>query len=771
MSFDFMRILDRYIFKEILFPSLIALVALTFIAFLAFSREIGWLLELIVRQSATVWDIWAISAAYIPNVLTFTIPMAVLVGILTGFGRMSSDSEAIAFRASGISMIRLLAPVLALGLLAFTANLAMSVWIAPQNAARLRDVGYEFMARQVSLEVKPKIFNESLKDFVLYVQDAAHEGFNWSGILLADMHDPDEVRVTFARAGTVSKDEQHRTFTLTLTDGSTHVVSPRLPNRYSPSTFDTTTLSVPMPEAPPKQNRLLMSEMPTSALWDAVKAGTATYEERVEFHKRFALPFACLVFTLAGLPLGVSTTRGSKSMGLILSLILMLLYYLSFVGGSRIAGNAQFSPVLGAWLPNLAFAVLGIVLIARSNREYENPFLARLAVMVQWFSGKRTEVRPARKLVREWTYPLTHHRKFFRLLDIYILRGFWFFFTLVLTVFVSLFVLVTLFELLPDIVKNNIETGVVVSYFVYLLPQILYYVVPLTVLLAILIALGTLTKTNEILAVKAGAVSLYRTAMPLLIMSLLLSGGIYFLQDFMLPYANQRQDEYHDIIKGRAPQTYRDPQRKWMAGSGERIYHYNYFDPDQNIFGGISIFAFKPGTFELTDWIFASRATWDGSIWKFEDGWKRRIKTDGSDDYQPFAVTVIAELDSPDYFKKEVRTAAQMSYPELKRYVSNLKQSGFDVSGMMVDLYRKLSFPMVSFIMAIIGIPFSFTTGRKGAFYGIGLSIAVGIFYWSAFALFDKLGGINRLSPFVAAWFPNLIFGFGGIWMMLRVKT
>src|SRR5438132_11298414 len=110
-----MKTLGRFFFKEALFPSLIALVALTFVAFLACSREIGWLLELIVRQSATTSEIWAISAAILPNVLTFTTPMAVLVGILTGFGRMSSDNEAIAFRASGVSMVRLLAPVLVLG--------------------------------------------------------------------------------------------------------------------------------------------------------------------------------------------------------------------------------------------------------------------------------------------------------------------------------------------------------------------------------------------------------------------------------------------------------------------------------------------------------------------------------------------------------------------------------------------------------------------------------------------------------------------------------
>src|SRR4029077_19718999 len=136
------KILDRYIFREILFPSLIALVALTFVAFLAFSREIGWLFELIVRQAATISEISTISVAILPNVLTFTIPMAVLVGILTGFGRMSSDSETIAFRASGLSMKRLLLPVMLIGGLAWAANLAITVWVAPHTAARLRDLTY-----------------------------------------------------------------------------------------------------------------------------------------------------------------------------------------------------------------------------------------------------------------------------------------------------------------------------------------------------------------------------------------------------------------------------------------------------------------------------------------------------------------------------------------------------------------------------------------------------------------------------------------------------
>src|SRR3989442_4914363 len=381
-----MKILDRYVFKEILFPTLIALIALTFVALLAFTREIGSLLEAIVRQSATMSDVWAISVAILPNVLTFTIPMAMLVGILTGFGRMSSDSESVAFRAAGVSMTRLLVPVLLLAIPALAADIGLSVWIAPRTAAHLRDLKYDLAVKQVSLELKPRVFNESPTNLILYVEDVATEGTTWRGIMLADMNKPEETRVTFARSGTLGRDDEHRAFQLTLTDGSTHVVSPLSPSRYSFSTFPTTTFSIPMPEAPPKPAKPTISETSTRTLLNNIQTGTATSAERSEFQRRVALPFACLAFAIVGLPLGVSTTRGSKSMGLVLSLTLMMVYYLAFIGGTRIADNAQFSPFFGAWLPNLVFALLGMILIARSDHESENQAVAALASVMLWFS-------------------------------------------------------------------------------------------------------------------------------------------------------------------------------------------------------------------------------------------------------------------------------------------------------------------------------------------------------------------------------------------------
>ena len=202
--------------------------ALTFVAFI---REIGALLEVMVRQSATMSEIGAISLAILPSVLTFTIPMAVLVGILTGFGRMSSDSETIAFRAAGVSMKRLLLPVMLIGGLAWAANLALTVWIAPRTAAHLRDLKYEIAVKQVSLELRARVFNERLTNWILYVQDVAPEGLNWRGIMLADLHDPNDPSVTFARSGSLVANNENHTFQLTLQDGNTHFVSPRLSAR------------------------------------------------------------------------------------------------------------------------------------------------------------------------------------------------------------------------------------------------------------------------------------------------------------------------------------------------------------------------------------------------------------------------------------------------------------------------------------------------------------------------------------------------------------
>src|SRR5688572_18182360 len=412
-----------------------------------------------------------------------------------------------------------------------------------------------------------------------------------------------------------------------------------------------------------------------------------------------------------------------------------------------------------------------MILLARSDRQHENRLIASVAHALHWVRGKLAAVKPRDLELSQLAYTITYRFRLFKLIDSYVLRGFWFFFAIVLSVLAFLFILVTLFEQLPSIIEHDIPALTVITYYVFFMPQIFFWVVPLAVLLAILINLGTLTKTNEILAVKAGAVSLYRMSLPIILMAMHLSGVVYVMQDYVLPFTNRRQDEYHDIIKDKAPQTYRDPSRKLMMGSGNRLYHYTFFDPNLSTFANLTIFRLDPETFQPHERLSAKKATWNGSGWVLEDGWHQRFSADHKTHTEPFAQKRLFEMDEPSYFKREVREADQMTYTELRTYIENLRNSGFEVGRLTVELYRKVSLPLVSFIMALIGVPFSFKTGRKGAFYGIGFCVAVGIIYWSTFELFGKLGGINQLSPFVAAWFPNIIFGASGFWMMLRMKT
>ena len=158
-----MKLIDRYIFREVLTPTLIALMTLTFVLV---GRRLSSLLELIVRRSASGEEVWAITAAIIPGAFMFTIPMAVLVGVLTGFGRISSDSESVAFRAGGLSTIAILRPVLALGILAWGTNLALSIWIAPTAAANLGVLTGSIGVRQIGLALQPRVFNEDVDNRV-----------------------------------------------------------------------------------------------------------------------------------------------------------------------------------------------------------------------------------------------------------------------------------------------------------------------------------------------------------------------------------------------------------------------------------------------------------------------------------------------------------------------------------------------------------------------------------------------------------------------------
>lgn len=771
-----MRILTRYILKEILSHSLLGLLVFTFVLFV---RPVGHLLEIVVRHALPTQSILTLFMLPIPTILVLTIPMAVLVGILIGLSRMSADGEVTAARASGIGLRRFVRPVMILALGAWVLAMGMSLFLAPRASRRLHRMEQEVVASEVPYEIQPRVFIEQFPNRLLYLQDVRGSDSEWRGIFIADTTEPDAPKVTLAERGRLVNDPDNHRLTLHLEQGTTHEIDAQHPERYSIGQFTATDIPIPLQRdegavsdwrAPPG---LSLRELLAPAENEAQKRARL-----VELHYRFALPIASLVLALVGIPIGLSTPKGGRAVGVILTIILVFVYYVIMAFGLGFSKQGRLNPAIGLWLANAFFGLVGLLMLTNLRRVRMRVQHVQ-ALVEDWWRERHRARHPETVHVPhdkpgKAPDPRAPGERLIQILDLYIIRSWAFYFFLLLATFCGVYIIFDFFQLLGDIVRNHIRAVVVFDYYRFLLPQIVYLMLPVAILVATLVSFGLLTKTNQMTAIKSAGMSVYRAALPVLILSALLSVTMYLMGDYTLPRTNQRQDALRNQIKGRPAQTYYRPDRQWIFGQSTRIYNHRFFDPDQNVFADLSVFELDPQTFRIKRRIYASRAFWEPPIkgWILENGWVRDLEDDRVKDYMPFSVATFKELtEEPSYFKKEVKPSAQMSAWELRQYIKELSQSGFDVVRLSVQLYRKFSFPLIAFVVALIGVPFSLSIGRKGAISGVAVSIAIVIVYWSTSSLFEALGSLNQLPPIVAAWSPDILFGLGGAYLLLRVRT
>jgi lipopolysaccharide export LptBFGC system permease protein LptF len=258
------------------------------------------------------------------------------------------------------------------------------------------------------------------------------------------------------------------------------------------------------------------------------------------------------------------------------------------------------------------------------------------------------------------------------------------------------------------------------------------------------------------------------------VVALLMAAGLFFFDQFYLPGTNKRQDALRSMIKGKPAQTYLNPDRKWIFGQHSDIYYYQFFDSERDQFGNLNVFEFDPQTFQLTHRMYADRAHWDSGLsrWVCTQGWERDLRGSAIDNYRTFDVATFATINEPPgYFKKEVKQSSEMNYEELSRYIHDLRQSGFEVVRLQVQLAKKIAFPFITLIMAILAIPFALSVGKRGTVAGIAAAVGVAAAYIVVSSLFEAMGNISQLPPILAAWSPDLIFGCLGGYLLLKVPS
>jgi LPS export ABC transporter permease LptG/LPS export ABC transporter permease LptF len=773
-----MKLLSRYVFREILASSLLATMLATFVIFL--QQGLAPLLELFIRSGNGPLFL-ELCALAMPPVLLLSIPFGVLVGILIGLGRMSSDNEIIAMRSGGVSSRIVAPPVLVFAALAMLVSGACAVWLNPLAIHEQYKLRNKVGAAQVTADVVPRVFQEQFTNdtTVLYVDDVDPVTGHWKGVFIADLTPPAErknglkeqsvgPKITLAAEAQAIPDQAHNRIQLNMRNVSVHE-----PPRHTHSTDERVVLD----QTPQQEQRAnAYHEMVTERLFAFIKEHPRKSQEsidaRIELYGRFALPIACVMLALVGIPLGASSRKGGRSAGYVWAIFLAFFcYYLAYI--SLTTGLASRShtipPELACALPDAAFGIAGIVMIARMESPGDRDLIGRVRTALSRIytrvSGRIEKGRQSRD--SDASFGL------FQLMDAYVLSNFIFYFFLGLAAFVTMAQVFNFFNLLGDIGKNHIPLARVATYHFFLTPLLIYDTLPESVLLAVLATFAIMTKNNEVTAFKACGVSVRRLGMPVMLMSGVLSAALFAADYSWIPAANQQQDEIHNEIKGRPAHTYLHRGRTWIK-LNYRIFYYSGYDATENMMLEPYVFELDPKTFQMVREISANRARWQPTIkqWVWEQATARDICGVHECKSDAFTVTSFPEItEVPDDFLIEARQNQQMNYSELGQYINYLQERGFDTVKLRVQYHEKFALPVFALVMALISVPFGFLVGNRGAMAGIGVSIAVAMAYLGIEKLFEQMGNVGYLPPEVAAWSPDALFSLAGLYLILQMRS
>ena len=474
-----MKILSRYVFREILASSFLATALSTFVIFL---RQIGPLVALLVR-TADGLSFLKLCIYSLPPVLLLSIPFGVLVGILIGLGRLSSDNEIIAMRSGGISSRIVAPPVIFFATLALLVSGACAVWLNPLAIRAALKVWNKAGASQITADVVPQVFQEQFTNdnTVLYVDDVV-SGVGpslWKRVFIADItpaaerkgvgkEQPVGPKITVAREAIAVPDPNHGRVQLTMKDQS--IYEPPYASR-APDAAAVLTQNEQQEKKARAYQDMLTKEL-IAFIKEQKRGSQERLDARIELHSRFALPFACVMLALVGIPLGASSRKGGRSAGYVWGIFLsFFVYYLGYITLTGLARSHTMSAEAASWIPNAFFGVSGIFLIVRmeipGDRDLIGGARRFFTTLTDRISGR---IARSRETVREAS---ASRIVIFQLMDSYVLSTFLFYFVLWLAAFVTMSQVYNFFDLLKDVVSHHIPMSRVATFHIFLTPLLI----------------------------------------------------------------------------------------------------------------------------------------------------------------------------------------------------------------------------------------------------------------------------------------------------------
>lgn len=793
-----LKTLDRYVLREILPPMFLSLLIFTFILCIP---PVMLQLEQLVAKGVPWLTAGRILLTLVPQALGVTIPMALLVGLLIGLGRMSGDREAMALLACGVSPYRLLRPVLFLAAVAGSAHLWVMLSAIPDANQNFRQITYDVVSQQMENDVRPQVFYTNFPAWILYARDVPPGG-GWKDVLVADTSKPEAPTLYMARRGRLVLDRRQQTVDLVLEDGTRYsrngdggrqVETYRFPKQLivqldPKSVFQRFELFRGM-------NEMSIPQIEQQAA-DKIKNGLPAHQEMEAIQQRFSFPAACVVFAIIGVALGLTVARDGKLAGFVVGIAVIFGYYVILYMSQSVtrgyysgdAGGAQ--PLLVAqlsrWMPNLVMLPFGLLALVWRARWAEGripfPSVVKLTNAAHnWIDRRRADAAAPSTSGSTGAQPAARRRGVVivlkvphmswlmpNILDRYVSMIYLRAASISFAALLGIFYIGTFIDKSDKLFKGQATAGMVLRLLGFMTPQFVYFVIPLAALLSVLITFGLLSRSSELSVMKACGISLYRIAAPLLLLSVVWSGVLFGLEQQVLARANEQVDRLDSAIRGRPPRTSNPLTRTWLIGRDGAIYHYTRFDPQQQAIQNLAVFRPARDAWRLDSQLFTPHATFAAGQWTATNGWQQEFTARGK--WTAFPQRTLA-LETPDYFETEQPIAEMMTVPELKRFIDEQAASGINVVPLTIELQKKLAFPLVTVVMTLLAIPFGMTTGKRGTLYGIGIGIVLALSYYIVGNAFAAIGKAGMLDPILAGWAPNILAAGSAAYLLLTART
>jgi lipopolysaccharide export system permease protein len=522
-------------------------------------------------------------------------------------------------------------------------------------------------------------------------------------------------------------------------------------------------------------NRLLQYQAQAERLKNNMRANDLLIAQyMVEVHKKFAIPAACLIFVLIGAPLGIMARRGGLAVGASYSVFFFVIYWAFLIMGENWGDKMIVSPAVAMWSGNVFLTICGLILMTLMLREtsinlgFLKNIFGKSASVFRHISNSLVFRIPGMFL----RLPRLLLNKSAGRLPAYLLVIFLGYAFGLLLALIIIFITI-------DYVGNlrrfeNANYTQILTFYYYYTPWVAQTVLPIVLFLSSMFSMGKIAKTSELTAMKAAGVNVRQLTMPLLLLGLLLSGGVFYGGELVIPRANEKrallQSDFNrpasadaDANAG-APRIIREFRRNfyYFAEPGI-VYFFSEFSTDPQFFRGVRRYTFTSGG--ITERIDAAETEFDDGGWRFVRGQRRVFaEEDGAMRTETFEslpddVLAVVPLD----LVKRVRSRTEMSYWELAEHIEVAKRRGEKVHKLAAELEFKIALPFMNFIVILFGLSLAARTGRRGgaALFGVGLLLSFLFWILSRFLLVFAQNGYIPIV--VGAWLGNVIFFVLGV--------